>query len=141
MQAQQRAEAVRERLLANDAATKALGIRIDAIGPGTARAVMTVRADMLNGFATCHGGLIATLADSAFAFACNARDEMTVAAGFTLDILRPAQLGDVLVAECVEQVLAGKSGVYDVSVGNQRGEVVALFRGKSHRLHERKVLE
>lgn len=138
--AQQIADAVRERMLANDAATNALGIHIDAIGPGTARAVMTVRTDMLNGFATCHGGMIATLADSAFAFACNSRDAMTVAAGFSIDILRPALLGDVLAADCVEQALAGKSGVYDVTVGNQRGEVVALFRGKSHRLHDKKVL-
>jgi len=141
MEAQSLAEAVRECMLTNDAATRSLGIVIEAIGPGTARAAMTVRADMLNGFATCHGGLIATLADSAFAFACNSRDAMSVAAGFAIDILRPAQLGDVLLAECREQALAGRSGVYDVTVSNQRGEVVALFRGKSHRLGDRKVLE
>jgi len=139
--AEQIASDVRERMLTHDAATNALGIRIEAIGPGTARAAMTVRADMLNGFASCHGGLIATLADSAFAFACNSRDAMTVAAGFAIDILRPALLGDELTADCAEQALAGKSGVYDVTVRNQRGEVVALFRGKSRRLHDKRVLE
>ena len=93
---------------------------------------MTVRADMLNGFDICHGGFITTLADSAFAFACNARNEMTVASGLSIDFLAPAREGDRLTAEAREVSLAGRTGVYDVSVRNQRGEAIAVFRGRSY---------
>ena len=93
---------------------------------------MTVREDMLNGHATCHGGLIATLADSAFAFACNSYNEMTVASGFSIDLIAPARLGDVLTAQCGEVAKKGRSGVYDTLVINQHGERIAAFRGRSH---------
>lgn len=126
------AEHVRSGMLANDRATQGLGIAITSIGPGRATLEMTVRADMLNGFDICHGGFITTLADSAFAFACNARNEMTVASGLSIDFLAPARAGDRLTAEAREVSLAGRTGVYDVSVRNQRGEAIAVFRGRSY---------
>lgn len=89
---------------------------------------------MLNGHRTCHGGFIFALADSAFAFACNSRNESTVAAGCQIDYLIPGQEGDVLTAEAVERSLSGKTGIYDISVFNQEGRLIALFRGKSHRI-------
>lgn len=129
---QQLAEQVRDALFAQDMASRALGMTVTAVGPGTSTVEMTVRTDMLNGHALCHGGLIATLADTAFAFACNAYNEMTVASGFAIDFVAPAHVGDVLSAACVERSKAGRTGVYDVQVSNQRGESIALFRGRSH---------
>jgi acyl-CoA thioesterase len=117
-----------------DPASQALGMTLDAIGPGFARMRMRVREDMLNGHGTCHGGYIFMLADSAFAFACNSHNFNTVGAGCTIDYLAPGRAGDVLVAEAVEQALAGKTGVYDVVVTDQDGRKIALFRGKSHRV-------
>ena len=131
------ADHVRHGMLANDRATKGLGIAITAMGPGHATLEMTVRADMLNGFATCHGGFITALADSAFAFACNSRNDMTVASGLAIDFLAPAREGDRLTAEAAEVSLAGRTGVYDVNVRNQRGEAIAVFRGRSYCLKGR----
>ncbi|MDE2201386.1 MAG: hydroxyphenylacetyl-CoA thioesterase PaaI [Burkholderiaceae bacterium] len=125
------AEAACKSMYDADACTRALGMRVEAVGPGYARLSMTVRPDFLNGHRTCHGGLIFTLADSAFAFACNSRNHNAVAAGCSIEFLRPAHGGDVLTAEATEQILAGRHGVYDVRVSNQTGEVIALFRGKS----------
>ena len=99
--------------------------------PGRAVVRMVVREAMLNGHDICHGGLIFTLADSTFAYACNSHNKVTVAAGCSIEFLKPAHLGDVLTCEGVEQVLQGRHGVYDMKVRNQKGEVVALFRGKS----------
>ena len=99
--------------------------------PGRAVIRMEVREAMLNAHQICHGGLIFTLADSTFAFACNSRNLATVAAGASIEFLHPAQLGDVLTCEGVEQVLHGRHGVYDMVVRNQRGEAIAMFRGKS----------
>ncbi|MFP5476329.1 MAG: hydroxyphenylacetyl-CoA thioesterase PaaI [Gammaproteobacteria bacterium] len=129
---QQIADAVRDGMAANDRALHALGIAITAISPGAATAAMTVREDMLNGHDICHGGLIATLADTAFAYACNAYDELTVASGFGVDFVAPARLGDRLEARCTEVSKTGRTGVYDVVVTNQRGERVAVFRGRSY---------
>ena len=134
---QQTAEYVRERMHANDAATRMMGIEIIEVGPGSASARMTVRADMLNGHALCHGGFVTTLADSAFAFACNAYNELTVASGFSVDLVAAARLGDVLTAHCTELNRAGRTGVYDVAVCNQRGERVAAFRGRSYSIKGR----
>lgn len=117
-----------------DAATRSLGMRMDEVGPGHAALSMRVRADMLNGHGTCHGGFIFSLADSAFAFACNARNVSTVASGCTIDFLAPAREGDVLTAVARERSLAGRTGVYDVTVSNQHGAAVALFRGRSYRI-------
>jgi acyl-CoA thioesterase len=125
------AETVRHEMFARDMASQMLGMDIESIGPGTARVAMTVRPDMLNGFGTCHGGLITTLADSAFAFACNSRNEMTVAAGLVVDLLAPAHVGDRLVASAHEVCIVGRNGVYDIVVTNQHGRTVATMRGRS----------
>lgn len=108
-----------------------LQMELLACEPGRARLRMTVREPMLNGHRICHGGLIFTLADSTFAYACNSHNKVTVAAGCSIEFLKPAHLGDVLTCEGVEQVLQGRHGIYDMRVTNQRGEVVAVFRGKS----------
>lgn len=118
---------------AADAASAALGMRLDALGPGEARVSMVVRPDMVNGHDLCHGGLVATLADSAFALACNSRGPVTVAAGFSVDLLAPARLGQTLHAEACEVWLRGRSGLYDVTVRADE-TVVAAFRGRSRAL-------
>jgi len=133
--AQALAELAGKTMYERDPASRALGMRLDAIRPGYARMSMPVRADMLNGHGTCHGGYIFMLADSAFAFACNSHNFNTVGAGCTIDYLSPGREGDVLEAEAVEQALSGKTGVYDVVVRNQEGRKVALLRGKSHRVN------
>ncbi|MBC8058936.1 MAG: hydroxyphenylacetyl-CoA thioesterase PaaI [Rhizobiales bacterium] len=130
--AQQTAERVRDGMFRNDHATRSLGMQVTAIGAGTATVTMPVRQDMLNGHQICHGGLIATLADTAFAYACNSYDELTVAAGFGIDFVAPGRRGDVLTARCSELAKAGRTGVYDVVVENQNGERIAVFRGRSH---------
>ncbi|MBL0085659.1 MAG: hydroxyphenylacetyl-CoA thioesterase PaaI [Ideonella sp.] len=137
---QQTAEAVRAAMLANDTVLRTLGIDVGAVGPGRATVSMTVRADMLNGFAICHGGLVTTLADTAFAYACNAYDELTVAAGFSVDLLAPSHEGDVLTAVAAEASKTGRTGLYDIEVRNQRGDRVALFRGRSYTLKGRPVV-
>lgn len=137
---QQVADIVREGMFANDHASRALGMQILAAGPGTATIAMTVRKDMLNGFGICHGGLITTLADSTFAFACNSQNHLTVAAGLTVDFLAPAHEGDVLTAVAREVSLSGRTGIYDVEVTNQHGKRVAVFRGRSSRLKDRTVV-
>jgi acyl-CoA thioesterase len=139
--AQTIAEAARDAMWANDRASKALGMEVAAIGPGTATLTMTVREDMLNGHDLCHGGLIATLADSAFAFACNAYNEVTVASGFDVNIVAGAQRGDVLTARAQEVSRAGRTGVYDCAVVNQRGETVAAFRGRSYAMKGKAVVD
>ncbi|WP_460814461.1 hydroxyphenylacetyl-CoA thioesterase PaaI [Nocardioides korecus] len=130
-----------EAMWADDAASAMLGMVVSAYGPGSGVVEMTVRPDMVNGWGTCHGGLIATLADSAFAVACNSRGTLTVGAGFDITILEPGRLGDRLVATARERALRGRSGVYDVTVhrapepGAEREPVVvAEFRGRSRSL-------
>ena len=123
---------VGEAMFAVDAASRDfLQMALVACEPGRAVLRMKVRAPMLNGHQICHGGLIFTLADSTFAFACNSHNKVTVAAGCSIEFLKPARLDDVLTCEGVEQVLQGRHGIYDMKVSNQRGEVVAMFRGKS----------
>ena len=126
---------------AGDAVLQLLGLRIDTVGPGRAVVSMPVRADMLNGFGICHGGLVATLADTAFAYACNTQGELTVASGFSIDLLAPAHEGDVLSAEAHEVSRSGRTGLYDITVRNQRGEAVAAFRGRSYTMKGRFVLD
>ena len=121
---------------AADAASAALGMRLVELGPGEARVSMVVRADMVNGHDLCHGGLIASLADSAFALACNSRGPVTVASGFEVDFLEPARLGQVLDAHGREVALRGRSGLYDVTV-HVGDTVVAEFRGRSRSLARR----
>lgn len=128
------AELAGKTMFERDPASQALGMLLAEIRPGYARMTMPVRADMLNGHRTCHGGYIFMLADSAFAFACNSHNHNTVGAGCTIDYLAPGREGDLLTAEATEQALAGKTGVYDIKVSNQDGRTIALFRGKSHRV-------
>ena len=138
--AQQLAERVRDTMFATDRAAHALGMVVVAVGPGTASVAMSVREDMLNGFGSCQGGLIATLADMAFAYACNSWNEMTVASGFEVDLLGPARAGDRLLAEGRVVSQGARMGVYDIDVSNQRGERIAVFRGRSYRLKGKPVV-
>ena len=132
MDAKQLAQAVGESMFATDSASRDfMQMELLACEPGRARMRMIVRDAMLNGHQICHGGLIFTLADSTFAFACNSHNKVAVAAGCSIEFLKPGQLGDVLTCEGVEQTLQGRHGIYDMKVSNQRGEVVAMFRGKS----------
>lgn len=121
-------------MYAQDAASQAFGMSVREASANRVRVSMTVRADMTQAVGTCHGGVIFSLADSAFAFACNRFNEKTVAAGCSIEFLRPAFNGDVLTAEAVEQAAMGRSGIYDVRIANQKAEVIALFRGKSRRI-------
>lgn len=131
--AQRLAEASAERMWADDPASQSLGMTLHAIGPGTATASLQIRPDMVNGHGVCHGGFISTLADSAFAFACNSRGAVTVAAGFDIRFLESAHLGDLLIADAREVALRGRSGIYDVTV--RRGDkAIAEFRGRSRSL-------
>jgi len=139
--AQQIAEATRDAMWRDDRASRALGMEILAVGPGTATLAMTVRDDMLNGHDICHGGLVTTLADSAFAFACNAYNEVTVASGFDVNLLQAARRGDRLTAVARELSKSGRTGVYDIAVTNQRGEAVAAFRGRSYTLKGKPLVE
>src|SRR5437588_11781181 len=113
-QAQSLAERVAAGMYARDRASQAMGMQIAAIGPGYAELTMAVRADMLNGHAICHGGFIFTLADSAFAFACNRYNLTTVASGCSIDFLAPAREGDVLTAIGQERSASGRTGIYDI---------------------------
>lgn len=128
------AEAVGQGMYSIDPATQAMGVALEMIAPGEAKMRMTVRHDMLNGHQTCHGGFLFAFADSTFAFACNSRNQNTVAAGCTIDFLAPGFEGDVLTAHAKERSLAGRTGIYDVTVTNQDGKALALFRGRSYRI-------
>jgi len=128
------AERVAQGMLAQDAMSRALGISIVEVRPGYARLKMTVRADMSNSHSICHGGAIFTLADSAFAFACNSYNRSTVASGGSIDFVTPARIGDELTAEATERALPGRLGLYDVTVTDQAGRPIAFFRGRSYRI-------
>ena len=121
-------------MYARDPASQAMGMRLGSVGPGRAELMMAVRADMLNGHAICHGGFIFTLADSAFAYACNSYNLTTVASGCAIDFVAPAHEGDVLTAVAQERSVSGRTGIYDIEVKNQRGETIAYFRGRSYRV-------
>jgi acyl-CoA thioesterase len=128
------AEASARAMYEQDSASQALGMRILEVRPGYARLAMKVREDMVNGHQLCHGGLIFTLADSAFAFACNTYDLVTVASAASVEFLLAARLGDELTAIAEERSRSKRTGVYDVTVRNSQGECVALFRGRSHQI-------
>ncbi|GAB3257505.1 hydroxyphenylacetyl-CoA thioesterase PaaI [Alteromonas gracilis] len=126
------ARAAVDRMWAADAASRGLGMEVLEVGLGTATVAMTVRPDMVNGYDILHGGLLSTLADSAFACACNTRGTITVAAGFDVTFLEPGRLGDRLVARAREVALRGRSGLYDVTVSREAdGTVLAELRGRS----------
>ena len=125
------ARACAEVLWATDNASQALGMQLISVSPGNAELSMTVSADMTNGHGTCHGGFIFTLADSAFAFACNTYDERTVAQHAQITFIAPAKAGDRLTAKAVERSRTGRSGIYDITVTLENGQQVAEFRGHS----------
>lgn len=138
--AQHLAERVRDTMFSTDKAAHALGMAVSAITPGHASVTMTVRDDMLNGFGICQGGLIATLADMAFAYACNSYNELTVASGFDVDLLGPGRVGDQLTASARVVSQGSRMGVYDIDVTNQSGERIAVFRGRSYRMKGKQVV-
>ncbi len=125
------AQACGRMMYAEDRSSQHLGIELLEIRPGYARLVMTVRREQTNSHGICHGGYIFLLADTAFAYSCNSRNQRAVAAGASIEFLAPAHEGDVLTAEGVEQHLAGRTGIYDMRVTDQHGKVIAMFRGKS----------
>lgn len=126
------AQRVGQAMFAADRASReTMGMELVECAPGRAVMRMRVQPLHLNGHRICHGGFIFTLADSTFAFACNSYNKNAVAAGCSIEFLKPAHEGDVLTCEGVEQVLSGRHGIYDMTVRNQHGQVVALFRGKS----------
>lgn len=125
------ARATAQSMYDSDACSQALGLKLLEVRAGYARMHMKVRPDFLNGHQICHGGLIFTLADSTFAFACNSYNINTVASGCSIEFLRPVPADDELTAEATEQTLSGRNGIYDIRVTNRAGETVAMFRGKS----------
>ena len=138
---QRLAERAAQSLYDSDRASQMLGMAIESVAPGAASVSMRVRSDMVNGHGICHGGLIFSLADSAFAFACNSHGHNTVAAGAAIEFLAPGREGDVLTAAASERWRVGKSGIYEIEVRNERGEAVALFRGRCHQIAGRLVDE
>lgn len=122
---------VAEAMFANDRAARSLGMKIEAVDVGYARISMVVREDFMNGHDVCHGGIMFTLCDTAFAYACNAGNLNTLAAGCNIEFLKPVPLGTTLTAEGRVQVQSGRHGVYDVRLTDDKGQTIALFRGKS----------
>ena len=133
-EAQALADATAEAMFSRDRAAQALGIKIVRVQPGASLLTMTVRSDMVNGHHICHGGMIFSLADTAFAYACNSYNKNTVASACHIDFLAPAREGEMLEAEAVEQSAAGRTGVYDITVRGAHGKTVALFRGRCYRI-------
>lgn len=132
--AQALAERTREALWRDDFASQAMGMTFLDLRPGYAKLAMTVRRDMLNGFGMCHGGMLTTFADTALAFASNSHNEIAVAVNLSIDFPAPARLDDQLTAEAREVTRTKRTGVYDVTITNQRGAVIALLRGRVQRM-------
>ena len=121
-------------MFGSDAASRTLGIEILEVNPGNVRVAMTVLPEMLNGHGLCHGGILFTFADSAFAFACNSYGEPMVAAGAAIEFLAPTPQGERLTATASEVSRTARGGIYDVRITNLAGDTIALFRGRSSRL-------
>jgi acyl-CoA thioesterase len=126
------AEEVGRKMFAEDRAAQSLGITLDAIAPGYARMSMKVREDLLNGFAICHGGITFTLGDTAFAYACNSRNQQTVALSCNITFAAAVRAGETLTATAQEVMLNNRTGLYDVTINNGSGAKVAFFRGNSY---------
>ncbi len=126
------AKQCRDTMYAADVAVRALDIKVEVTGAGRAEAELEIRSEMLNGHEVCHGGYLFTLADTAFAYACNSYNLVTFAAAASIEFLRPAKLGDRIVAVATERHRGGRTGIYDVVLSNQDGAEVAIFRGRSH---------
>lgn len=131
---QKLAEACAEAMFARDLASQKLGMQIVSVAPGKAVLTMTVTGDMVQGHGSCHGGYLFTLADSAFAFSCNSYDKATVASGCSIDYMYGAKEGDILTAVAQEQSRGNRTGIYDITLTNQHGRTVALFRGRSYQV-------
>ncbi|MDE2579782.1 MAG: hydroxyphenylacetyl-CoA thioesterase PaaI [Hyphomicrobiales bacterium] len=131
MNAQEIAQRCADLMWAEDKASKGLGMKVESVAPGRAVLSMTVREDMVNGHDICHGGFIFTLADSAFAFACNTYNQRVVAQHCAVTFLRPGKRGMILLAQAQEKQRGGRSGIYDVLVTNDQGDAIAEFRGHS----------
>jgi acyl-CoA thioesterase len=125
------AERTAEIIEREDRASRWMGMQLEEVRPGYARLRMRVTENMVNGQKVCHGGLIFSLADSSFGFACNSHNQHALAASCAIDFLAPAALGDELTAEASEAAHAGRTRIYDVRVTNQEGTLIAVFRGKS----------
>jgi acyl-CoA thioesterase len=125
------ADACSQRMWAQDTASQNLGMQLDLVQPGQSRITMVITDNMTNGHGICHGGYIFTLADSAFAFACNTYNQVTVAQHCSVTFLAPAHLNDRLMATACERWRKGRSGLYDVTITNQNGDTIAEFRGNS----------
>ncbi len=136
---EQLAERARDALWRDDFASQGLGITFLASGPGHARLAMTVQRHMLNGFGICHGGMLATFCDTALAFASNSYNEKALAVSFAIDFITPARLDEALVAEAREVSRTRRTGVYDVTVTNPAGTLVAVLRGRVQRLPDQPV--
>jgi acyl-CoA thioesterase len=134
MQASELANACAQHMYANDKLSQFLNMEIKQVGEGSAVVTMTVKETMVNGHQTCHGGMIFSLADSAFAFACNSQNEAAVAANCTIDFLRPAMLADVLTATATVQYQGRRTGIYQTLIVNQHDKLIAIFKGNSARL-------
>jgi acyl-CoA thioesterase len=137
---QQLADAVSQAMLAKDRVAQDLDICLISVGAGSASMTMTVQERMLNGFAICHGGYITILADTAFAYACNSYNDVTVASSLGIEFIAAVQGGDVLTAVAKEVSLAGRTGLYDIDISNQDGKHVAVMRGRSYRLKDKKMI-
>jgi acyl-CoA thioesterase len=131
---QKLAEACAEAMFARDRASRKLAMEIVSVAPGKAVITMPVTGDMVQGHGSCHGGYLFTLADSAFAFSCNSYDKATVASGCSIDYMYGAKEGDVLTAVAEEQSRGNRTGIYDVTLTNQDGRTIALFRGRSYQV-------
>jgi acyl-CoA thioesterase len=130
------AQKCRDTMWSNDLASQGLGIEVEVTAPGNAVATLSVAKNMVNGHDICHGGFIFTLADTAFAFACNTYNRVTVAAGASIEFVRPGRLGDVLTARASEAHRGGRTGIYDIEVRNQDDALIAIFRGRSYATRE-----
>jgi acyl-CoA thioesterase len=131
---QELAEACAEAMYERDLAVRHLGIKVLRMGPGEADLQMTISEIMIQGHASCHGGYLFTLADSAFAYACNSYDDACVALGCSIDYIAPGLLGDVLTARATQVSRSGRTGNYDVRIENQHGKLIAVFHGKSYKI-------
>ncbi|MAY37920.1 MULTISPECIES: hydroxyphenylacetyl-CoA thioesterase PaaI [Spongiibacter] len=132
--AQELAERCAEVLMQRDDASRHLQMNVESVSPGTATITMSVQDYMIQGHGSCHGGYIFSLADTAFAFACNTYNKVTVAQGCSIEYVKPGKLGDTLRASCCEVSRGRRTGVYDVCVENQEGLIIAVMRGKSYQL-------
>ena len=141
MSPQEVAERVRDGMYLNDTVAQFFGMQFLEIAPGYVKISMKIRPEMLNGFKICHGGMVTTLADTAFAYACNSCNEQTVASGLSMDFIAPSYENEVLVAEAKEVSQAGRTGVYDITVTKSTGELIAVMRGKSYRIKGRPVVD